>query len=60
MLSDTQDKQSTGHSSSKDSGVIYLALYGGTIPTTWTEILTQEYCDEVASKLQVRTCYYFK
>jgi len=51
MLLDTQDKQSTGHSSSKDSDVIYLAPYGGTIPTTWTEILIQEYCDEVASKL---------
>ena len=39
------------HSSSKDSDVTYLALYGGTTPTTWTEVLTQEYYDEVASKL---------
>lgn len=39
------------HSSSKNSDVTYLALYGGTTPTTWTEVLTQEYYDEVASKL---------
>ncbi len=39
------------HSSSKDSDVTYLALYGGTTPTSWTEVLTQEYYDEVASKL---------
>ena len=39
------------HSSSKDSDVTYLALYGGTTPTTWTEVLTQEYYDEVANKL---------
>jgi quercetin dioxygenase-like cupin family protein len=39
------------HSSSKDSDVTYLALYGGTTPTTWTEVVTQEYYDEVASKL---------
>ena len=39
------------HSSSKDSDVTYLALYGGTTPTTWTEVVTQEYYDEVASNL---------
>ncbi len=39
------------HSSSKNSDVTYLALYGGTTPTSWTEVLTQEYYDEVASKL---------
>ena len=39
------------HSSSKDSDVTYLALYGGNTPTTWTEVLTQEYYDEVAGKL---------
>lgn len=39
------------HSSSKNSAVTYLALYGGTTPTSWTEVLTQEYYDEVAGKL---------
>ena len=39
------------HSSSKNSDVTYLALYGGTTPTSWTEVVTQEYYDEVASKL---------
>jgi hypothetical protein len=32
--------------------VTYLALYGGGQPTTWTEVLTQEYYDEVAEKLK--------
>lgn len=39
------------HSSTKDSDVTYLALYGGDTPTTWTEVLTQEYYDSVAKKL---------
>ena len=39
------------HSSTKDSDVTYLALYGGENPTTWTEVLTQEYYDSVADKL---------
>ncbi|MBD3636526.1 MAG: cupin domain-containing protein, partial [Crocinitomicaceae bacterium] len=29
------------HASSKEEDVTYLALYGGTQPTTWTEVLTQ-------------------
>ncbi len=40
------------HSSTKDSDVTYLALYGGDQPTTWTEVLTQEYYDSVAEKLK--------
>lgn len=40
------------HSSTKDSDVTYLALYGGGQPTTWTEVLTQEYYDGVAEKLK--------
>ena len=40
------------HSSTKGSDVTYLALYGGEQPTTWTEVLTQEYYDQVASKLK--------
>ena len=40
------------HSSTKDSSVTYLALYGGGQPTTWTEVLTQEYYDSVAEKLK--------
>lgn len=40
------------HSSTKVSDVTYLALYGGGQPTTWTEILTQEYYDDVANKLK--------
>lgn len=40
------------HSSTKESDVTYLALYGGEIPTTWTEVLTQEYYDGVAEKLK--------
>lgn len=40
------------HSSTKTSDVTYLALYGGGQPTTWTEVVTQEYYDEVAEKLK--------
>jgi len=40
------------HSSTKVSDVTYLALYGGGQPTTWTELVTQEYYDEVAEKLK--------
>ncbi len=40
------------HASSKESDVTYLALYGGTTPTTWTEVLSQEYYDGVAEKLK--------
>lgn len=40
------------HSSTKDSDVTYLALYGGEQPTNWTEVLTQEQYDQVASKLK--------
>ena len=40
------------HSSTKSSDVTYLALYGGGQPTTWTEVVTQEYYDEVAKKLK--------
>jgi quercetin dioxygenase-like cupin family protein len=39
------------HSSTKESLVTYLAIYGGTQPTVWTEKLTQEYYDGVAHKL---------
>lgn len=41
------------HTSTKDRDVTYLAIYGGTQPTTWTEVLTQAYYDEVAQKLRV-------
>ena len=41
------------HSSTKDSDVTYLALYGGEQPTIWTEVLTQEYYDKVAEKLSI-------
>ncbi|MCB0853726.1 MAG: cupin domain-containing protein, partial [Bacteroidetes bacterium] len=40
------------HSSSKDKDVTYLAFYGGDQPTVWTEVLTQEYYDQVAEKLK--------
>ena len=40
------------HTSSKDRDVTYLAIYGGTQPTTWTEVLSQEYYDSVAQKLK--------
>jgi quercetin dioxygenase-like cupin family protein len=40
------------HSSTKSSDVTYLALYGSGKPTTWTEVVTQEYYDEVAEKLK--------
>jgi len=40
------------HTSSKESDVTYLAIYGGTQPTTWTEVLSQEYYDSVAQKLK--------
>ena len=40
------------HTSTKESDVTYLALYGGGQPTTWTEVLTQEYYDSVAEKIK--------
>jgi len=40
------------HSSTKDSMVTYLAIYGGEQPTIWTEVLTQEYYDSVANMLK--------
>lgn len=40
------------HSSTKFDDVTYLALYGGEQPTTWTEVVTQEYYDEIAKKLK--------
>ena len=40
------------HTSSKESDVTYLAIYGGTQPTTWTEVLSQDYYDIVANKLK--------
>lgn len=40
------------HSSTKQSDVTYLALYGGNEPTTWTGVLTQEEYDKVAEKLR--------
>ena len=40
------------HSSTKHSDVTYLALYGTGKPTTWTEVLTQEYYDKIAKMLQ--------
>ncbi|MAY22030.1 MAG: cupin [Flavobacteriaceae bacterium] len=39
------------HSSSKDSSVTYLAIYGGEQPTIWTEVLTQEAYNKVAEML---------
>ena len=40
------------HASSKESDVTYLAIYGGTTPTTWTEVLSQESYDAVAEALK--------
>lgn len=40
------------HTSSKENDVTYLAIYGGAQPTTWTEVLSQEYYDSVAQKLK--------
>jgi len=40
------------HTSTKESDVTYLALYGGEQPTIWTEVLTQEYYDSVAEALK--------
>lgn len=42
------------HTSTKESAVTYLAIYGGTQPTIWTEKLTQEYYDSIARKLSNR------
>ena len=41
------------HTSSADSSVSYIAIYGKE-PTIWTEKLTQEYYDSVAKKLEVK------
>jgi len=40
------------HSSTKESDVTYLAIYGGEQPTTWTEVVSKEYYDSVAKKLK--------
>jgi len=40
------------HTSSKESDVTYLALYGGTQPTSWTEVMSQEYYDSIAQRLK--------
>lgn len=40
------------HSSTKEKSVTYLAIYGGTQPTIWTEKLTQEYYESVAQQLK--------
>ncbi|WP_378182368.1 cupin domain-containing protein [Aquimarina sp. SS2-1] len=40
------------HSSTKDNDVTYLALYAGDKPTRWTEVLTQEYYDNIAEELK--------
>jgi quercetin dioxygenase-like cupin family protein len=40
------------HSSSKFSDVTYVALYGSEEPTTWTELVTQEYYDSIAAELK--------
>jgi quercetin dioxygenase-like cupin family protein len=40
------------HSSTKFKDVTYLAMYSGEQPTTWTEVVTQEYYDDVAEKLK--------
>jgi quercetin dioxygenase-like cupin family protein len=40
------------HSSSKESDVTYLAIYGGASPTEWTDALTQEAYDTVAEQLK--------
>lgn len=42
------------HTSSKDSAVTYLAIYGGAQPTVWTEKLTQEYYDSIAKELKLK------
>ncbi len=42
------------HSSTKDSDVTYLALYGGDQPTIWTEVLSQEYYDKIAEELNCK------
>ncbi|MAL16128.1 MAG: cupin [Balneola sp.] len=39
------------HTSSADSSVTYIAIYGSS-STTWTEKLTKEYYDGVADKLE--------
>lgn len=39
------------HTSSADSKVSYIAIYGSE-PTIWTEKLTQEYYDSVAESLE--------
>lgn len=40
------------HSSTKFSDVTYLALYSAEQPTTWTEVVTQKYYDDVSQKLK--------
>lgn len=39
------------HSSTKYSDVTYLAIYSNATPTVWTEVLSKEYYDNVATIL---------
>ncbi|MGO4893190.1 cupin domain-containing protein [Flavobacterium sp. W21_SRS_FM6] len=39
------------HSSTKYRDVTYLAIYSNSTPTVWTEVLSQEYYDNVATML---------
>jgi quercetin dioxygenase-like cupin family protein len=40
------------HASSKSKDVTYLAIYGGSTPTIWTEKLSQEYYDMISEQLK--------
>lgn len=40
------------HASSKEKDVTYLAIYGGSEPTTWTAVLSMAYYDNVAAALK--------
>lgn len=35
------------HSATKESDVSYIAIYGGTSPTTWTKKVSREYYDSI-------------
>ena len=43
------------HSSTKECDVTYLAFYSGEKPTEWTEVLTQEYYDQVPKMLETKS-----
>ena len=51
LRSIVEAKEDNGFNVTKYSDVTYLAIYSNSTPTVWTEVLSQEYYDNVATML---------